>query len=93
MSTDFHKLANEMLLPSAAVGEVVKMASDHKIDLNSVSYTVGVNGNACVIEVGLQKTGNFILLTVMPVMITVGRYTKFNHKTVCVQLKEFNVVN
>lgn len=89
MSTEFQGKARDLLLPPKAVAEVLVMARDHMIDLNSVNLTVGMNGNAAILRVGEIRTSNFILVTMSPIMVTVARYVKKGCKTIPAETKSF----
>jgi len=89
MSNEFRATAHRILIPSAAVAEVLVMARDHAIDLNSCEVKECACPKSFTVTVGEVKTGNFIIVTMSPIMTTVGRYAKQGFKTVCVNTKSF----
>lgn len=87
--TEFQSRAHDLLLPSSAVAEVLVMARDHMVDLNSVELRVNVNTVGAILEVGEVRTGNFILITMSPIMVSVARYIKRGTKTIAIETKSF----
>lgn len=87
--TTFQSEAHKLNIPSAAVAEVLVMARKHSIDLNSVTVESSVQYVGTTVQVGEQRTGNFIIVTKSPIMTTVARYTKVGAKTVRPEIKSF----